>query len=111
MRGARGRRDGGQSWATFVKNHAERMWACDFIRPTSRLRPLELLRAVGRLPAVETIVMERATTSMLGRAVERRLAERAVVYGVRWITLHSIRHRGRVVGWRATLSTKSGVPN
>jgi putative transposase len=32
MRGARGRRDGGQSWATFVKNHAERMWACDFIQ-------------------------------------------------------------------------------
>jgi hypothetical protein len=31
MRGPRGRRDGGQSWATFVKNHAERMWACDFI--------------------------------------------------------------------------------
>jgi putative transposase len=28
----RGRRGGGQSWATFVKNHAERMWACDFIQ-------------------------------------------------------------------------------
>jgi hypothetical protein len=23
---------GGQSWATFVRNHAERMWACDFIQ-------------------------------------------------------------------------------
>ena len=32
MRGVRGRRGGGQSWATFVKNHAERMWACDFIQ-------------------------------------------------------------------------------
>jgi putative transposase len=32
MCGARGRRGGGQSWATFVKNHAERMWACDFIQ-------------------------------------------------------------------------------
>jgi hypothetical protein len=28
MRGVRGRRGGGRSWATFVKNHAERMWAC-----------------------------------------------------------------------------------
>jgi putative transposase len=32
MRGTRGRSGGGQSWATFVKNHAERMWACDFIQ-------------------------------------------------------------------------------
>jgi len=35
MRGARSRGgDGqrGQSWASFVKNHAERMWACDFIQ-------------------------------------------------------------------------------
>jgi len=32
MRGVRGRRGGGQSWATFVKNHSERMWACDFIQ-------------------------------------------------------------------------------
>jgi len=32
MRGVRGRRGGGQSWATFVNNHAERMWACGFIQ-------------------------------------------------------------------------------
>jgi hypothetical protein len=32
MRGVRGKSGGGQSWATFVKNHAERMWACDFIQ-------------------------------------------------------------------------------
>jgi hypothetical protein len=32
MRGVRGRSGGGQSWATFVKNHAERMWVCDFIQ-------------------------------------------------------------------------------
>jgi len=32
MRGVRGKNGGGQSWATFVKNHAERMWACDFIQ-------------------------------------------------------------------------------
>jgi transposase InsO family protein len=25
-------RGGGQSWATFLKNHAERMWVCDFIQ-------------------------------------------------------------------------------
>jgi hypothetical protein len=35
MRGVRGGHGGGQSWATFVKNHAERMWACDFIQPTT----------------------------------------------------------------------------
>jgi hypothetical protein len=32
MRGVRGRSGGGQSWATFVKNHAERMSVCDFIQ-------------------------------------------------------------------------------
>jgi hypothetical protein len=32
MRSVRGRSGGGQSWATFVKNHAERMWVCDFIQ-------------------------------------------------------------------------------
>src|SRR4051812_45441153 len=32
MRGVRGRSGGGQSWATFMKNHAERMWVCDFIQ-------------------------------------------------------------------------------
>jgi hypothetical protein len=31
MRSVRGR-DGGQSCATFLKNHAERMWVCDFIQ-------------------------------------------------------------------------------
>jgi len=32
MRGVRGKSGGDQRWATFVKNHAERMWACDFIQ-------------------------------------------------------------------------------
>src|SRR5882672_6966268 len=32
MRGVRNRSGGGQSWATFLKNHAERMWVCDFIQ-------------------------------------------------------------------------------
>ena len=32
MRGVRGRRGGGQSWATFVKNQADRMLACEFIQ-------------------------------------------------------------------------------
>jgi putative transposase len=31
MRGVRNRR-GGRSWATFLKNHAEPMWVCDFIQ-------------------------------------------------------------------------------
>ena len=32
MRGVRSRGGGGQSWATFLKNHAERVWVCDFIQ-------------------------------------------------------------------------------
>ena len=32
MRGVHGKGGGGQRWATFVKNHAERMWACDFVQ-------------------------------------------------------------------------------
>jgi transposase InsO family protein len=33
MRSVRGRNGGGgQRWATFLKNHAERMWVCDFIQ-------------------------------------------------------------------------------
>ena len=32
MRGVRNRGGGGQSWATFLKNHAERIWVCDFIQ-------------------------------------------------------------------------------
>jgi hypothetical protein len=37
----RGRSGGGQSWATFVKNHAERMWVCDFIQTHDRTRVAE----------------------------------------------------------------------
>jgi len=33
MRSVRGRHGGGgQRWATFLKNHAERMWVCDLIQ-------------------------------------------------------------------------------
>jgi len=40
MRGVRNR-GGGQSWATFLKNHAERMWVCDFIQTHDLLfRPI-----------------------------------------------------------------------
>jgi putative transposase len=33
MRSARERRGGGQTWAAFVKNHANDIWCCDFVRP------------------------------------------------------------------------------
>jgi hypothetical protein len=33
MRGVRGRNGGGKSCATFLKNHAKRMSACDFLQP------------------------------------------------------------------------------
>jgi putative transposase len=32
MRGVRGKGTGGQTWATFLRNHADRTWACDFIQ-------------------------------------------------------------------------------
>ena len=32
MRFARERRGGGQTWATFVKNHANDIWSCDFLQ-------------------------------------------------------------------------------
>ena len=32
MRSVRERRGGGQTWATFVKNHANDIWCCDFVQ-------------------------------------------------------------------------------
>jgi putative transposase len=41
MRGARPPRRAGQSWATFLRNHAPEIWACDFLQVTDLLfRPL-----------------------------------------------------------------------
>ncbi len=41
MRGARPPRRSGQSWATFLRNHAEAIWACDFLPVTDLFfRPL-----------------------------------------------------------------------
>ena len=41
MRGARPPRRAGQSWATFLRNHAGEIWACDFLPVTDLLfRPL-----------------------------------------------------------------------
>ncbi len=41
MRQARPPRQPGQTWATFVRNHAQQIWACDFLQVTDLLfRPL-----------------------------------------------------------------------
>jgi len=41
MRAARPPRSGGQAWATFLRNHAPDIWACDFLPITDALfRPL-----------------------------------------------------------------------
>ena len=41
MRGARPPRRAGQTWATFLRNHASEIWACDFLPVTDLLfRPL-----------------------------------------------------------------------
>jgi len=43
MRSARDRRRDGQTWATFVKNHADDIWCCDFVQTFDLLfRPLFL---------------------------------------------------------------------
>jgi putative transposase len=43
MRSVRERRGGGQTWATFVKNHANDIWCCDFVQTYDLLfRPLFL---------------------------------------------------------------------
>jgi hypothetical protein len=34
-RGARPPRRGSQTWATFLRNHAHEIWACDFVRPVT----------------------------------------------------------------------------
>jgi hypothetical protein len=75
------------------------------------LGPLELLGAIERPPAMETIVVQRTATSRLGRAVEGGLAERVAIYSVQRISLHSVRHQGRVVGCAPTLSIKLGGLN
>jgi hypothetical protein len=31
-RSVRERRGGGQTWATFIKNHADDIWCCDFVQ-------------------------------------------------------------------------------
>ncbi len=41
MRHIRRKRPGGQSWKTFLRNHATEVWACDFLRVTDLFfRPL-----------------------------------------------------------------------
>ena len=41
MRTARGPRNGGQTWSTFLHNHADQTWACDFIQTHDLLfRPI-----------------------------------------------------------------------
>jgi putative transposase len=48
MRSAR-RRGGGQTWATFVKNHASDIWCCDFVQTYDLLfRPLFLFFLVNQ---------------------------------------------------------------
>jgi hypothetical protein len=58
MRGVRSSR-GGQTWATFLKNHAEDIWACDFVQTYDVLRIEEAPRlmnaTVFRLPLLRRL--------------------------------------------------------
>ena len=49
MRSVREHRGGGQRWATFVKNHANDIWCCDFVQASDLLfRPLFLFFLVNQ---------------------------------------------------------------
>jgi len=65
MRGVRNRGGGGQSWATFLKNHAERMWVCDFIQTVRR-------RGLGEAE-VGAVVVVQAPTRVITKTEVRRI--------------------------------------
>jgi hypothetical protein len=65
MRGVRNRGGGGQDWATFLKNHAERMWVCDFIQTVRR-------RGLGEAE-VGAVVVVQAPTRVITETEVRRI--------------------------------------
>jgi putative transposase len=42
LRQVRPPRTSGQTWTTFIKNHTDEIWACDFLRPLRRLVQADL---------------------------------------------------------------------
>ena len=86
MRGVRGKNGGGQSWATFVKNHAERTSACDFIQTHDLLFRQVYAFFIVHLASRRGPHREpRRPAALLGRAIRptlrhRRTARRAAEF-------------------------------
>ncbi len=86
MRSIRERRGGGQTWATFVKNHANEIWCCDFVQTYDLLfRPLFLFfllnqgsRQVVHIAATRTPTQEW-TAQQLRNATTEGLAPRFLI--------------------------------
>ncbi len=86
MRPARERRGGGQTWATFVKNHANDIWCCAFMQTYDPLfRPLFLFflvnqgsRKVVRVAATRSPTQEW-TAQRLRNAIVEGLAPRVLI--------------------------------
>ncbi len=75
MRGARPPSRAGQSWATFLRNHAGEIWACDFLPVTDALfRPRRacFVVALGSRRVVHVGVMRHPTDAWV--AQQRREA-------------------------------------
>jgi len=68
MRSVRDRRGGGQRWGTFVKNHADDIWCCDFVQTYDLLfRPLFLFFLMNQARARWSISRPRGTRPRSGR--------------------------------------------
>ena len=76
LRGARPPRDAGQSWATFVHNHAQGIWACDFLPVTDLL-----FRSIHAF-----FVMELATRKIVHAGVTRHPSDAWVTQQLREAT-------------------------
>ena len=85
-RSVRERRGGGQTWATFVKNHADDIWCCDFVQTYDLLfRPLFLFfllnqrsRKVVHIAATRNPTQEW-TAQQLRNATMESLAPRVLI--------------------------------
>lgn len=95
MRSVRERRGGGQTWATFVKNHADDIWCCDFVQTYDLLfRPLFLFFlmnqgsrkvvhiAATRKPTQEWTAQQLRNATMDGLAPRFLIRDRDEKFGV-----------------------------
>ena len=107
LRDTRPRRPRGQTWSTFLRNHAETVWACDFLPVTDLLfRPLFAFFVVEL--ATRRVVHVGATRHPTDAWVAQQLRE-ATPLGQR--PRHLIRDNDRKYGAAfARVAAGSGIP-